>query len=55
MVGHLLLALYHIEKIINDKKSFSNGDVIVQQCPTEALFSGASLDTAVVFREDKKL
>lgn len=49
MVGHFLLSLYHIEKIINDKKPLSNGDVI---CPTvlkNREISGDSVDTAAVF------
>lgn len=55
MVGHFLLSLYHIEKIINDKKPLSNGDVI---CPTvlkNREISGDSVDTAAVFWEDKKI
>lgn len=57
MEGHWLLCSYHIEKIINCKKLFSNGDAI---CPTVlknkgSFFSGALVDNAVVFWEDKKL
>lgn len=57
MVGHLLLSLHHIEKKINEKNPFSNVDVVF---PTvlrnrDSFFSGASVDIAIVFWEDKKI